>query len=115
MKVREMLIAVLSVAAIGLMSDSALAKEVSIKGHDTISVKAECSGTYFSPGVGGAYGCLNEDGSGIVCGGTGKNPKTGKDYSKTCDTFMKVPPCLPTRADIRKAEKAEQTQGSEKK
>lgn len=113
MKLREMLTAVLSVAAIGIMYDSAMAKEVSIKGHDTISVKVECTGTYFAPGAGGAYGCLNEDNSGIICGGTGKNPKTGKDYSKTCETFRKAPPCLPTRDAIRKAVEAEQTDQTE--
>ncbi len=101
MKLREMLIAVLSVVAIGLMSDSAMAEKISIQGHAPKDVKAGCDGTYFSPSKMGVYGCLNNDGSGIVCGGKGKD-------AKTCDTFMKVPPCLPTREDITKAEKAEQ-------
>ena len=108
MNLRKALPAVLVFAAIGLMADSAVGEKVSIKGHGQKDVKASCDGTYFAPSKLGVYGCLNKDGSGIVCGGTGKD-------AKTCDTFRTSPPCLPTRDAIRKAEKAEQTQGSEKK
>jgi hypothetical protein len=108
MKLRGTLIALLAVAAIGIMCDSAMAEKVSIQGHSPKDVKAGCDGTYFAPSKMGVYGCLNENGSGIVCGGKGKD-------AKTCDTFMKVPPRLPTREDITKAEKAAQTKGSEKK
>jgi hypothetical protein len=108
MNLRKTLPVVLAVAAIGLIADSAMGERVPIKGHGTKDVKASCDGAYFPPNKLGVYGCMNQDGSGIVCGGTGKD-------AKTCDTFRKAPPCLPTRADIRKVEKAEQTQGSEKK
>jgi hypothetical protein len=107
MKVRGMT-AVLAVAAIGFIANSALAETVSIKGHNPDQVQGKCDGTYFAPSSKGVYGCLNNDGSGIVCGGVGK-------YAKTCDTFRKAPPTLPSRDAIRKAEKAEQAKGSEKK
>jgi len=107
MNVRGMT-AVLAVAAIGFIANSALAETVSIKGHNHDQVQGKCDGTYFAPSSKGVYGCLNNDGSGIICGGVGK-------YAKTCDTFRKAPPCLPTRDAIRKAEKAEQAKGTEKK
>ena len=46
------------------------------------------------------YGCMDDDGHGIVCGG-----KTATD-KKTCDTFLVTPPHLPTRTDVLLYEKA---------
>lgn len=46
------------------------------------------------------YGCMDDNGHGIVCGG-----KTQTD-KKTCDTFMVNPPHLPTRNDVLLYEKA---------
>ena len=107
MDLRKALPAVLAVVAIGFIANSAMGETISIKGHSTTDVKGSCGGTYFAPSSHGVYGCLNKDGSGIVCGGTGKD-------KKTCDTFRTAPPHLPTRADIRKAEAAAATQGSAK-
>ena len=67
-------------------------------------VKSDCAasgGTYFKFSK-GEYGCLNSDTSGIACGGVGS-------YAKTCSTFRKVPPRLPTREEITKFEAAEAT------
>jgi hypothetical protein len=82
-------------------TNAAYAKTISISGHGPTNVKNSCGGTYFAPSSNGVYGCLNGDGSGIVCGGTGDN------YSKTCDTFGKSPATeqprtkLPAREDIK--------------
>jgi hypothetical protein len=73
---------------------------VSTKGHSPSQVKGNCSGgTYFAPGGAGVYGCIAQDGSGIVCGGVGK-------YKNTCDTFGPSPDVahprtqLPSREEI---------------
>ena len=103
MNLRRILPAVFLVGAIALIADSATGEKVDIKGHSPKDVKDSCNGTYFAPSKNGVYGCLNKDDSGIVCGGTGKD-------KKTCDTFKTAPPHLPSRADIRKAEKPSKTQ-----
>jgi len=107
MNLRKTLVAVFAVASICFIAVSAVGETVSIKGHSQKEVKASCDGAYFAPSKYGVYGCLNNDGSGIVCGGTGKD-------KKTCDTFRTAPPCLPNRADIRKAEEVKASQGSAK-
>ena len=104
MNLRRILLAVFVVGAIALIADSATGETVDIKGHSPKDVKGSCDGAYFPPTKKyGVYGCLNQDGSGIVCGGTGKD-------KKTCDTFKTAPPHLPSRTDIRKAEKPSKTQ-----
>jgi hypothetical protein len=84
---------------------SACEKQISTSGNSPAQVKKGCGGVYFPPGGKGMYGCMNDDGSGIVCGGVGKDPKTGASFSKTCDTFLKAPPRLPGRDEITTAEK----------
>jgi hypothetical protein len=52
-------------------------------------VKDSCEGgQYFPPSSIGEYGCVNDNGSGIVCGGVGKD-------ATTCTVFFKPP--KPTR------------------
>jgi len=46
------------------------------------------------------YGCIDKDGHGLVCGGGTAEQKA------TCDTFMTVPPRLPTRDEVFYAEQA---------
>jgi hypothetical protein len=78
----------------------------STKGNSPTQVEGRCGnnpgGVYFPPNKNGVYGCLNGDGSGIVCGGKGK-------YAKTCDTWGATPSVAlpnntakPTREDLDK-------------
>jgi hypothetical protein len=54
---------------------------IGVKGHNPDQVQGKCDGgTYFGPSKQGSYGCLEADGSGIVCGGVGS-------YANTCDTW----------------------------
>ena len=108
MNVKATLAAILLFATIALIADSAMAKEVPIKGNSKTQVEGRCNqsgGTYWPTSAGGTYGCVNPDGSGIICGGVTANDK------KTCGTFRQVPPRLPTRDEVRIGEKAEKTQG----
>ncbi len=108
MNVKATLAAILPFATIALIADSAMAKEVPIKGNSKTQVEGRCNesgGTYWPTSAGGTYGCVNPDGSGIICGGVTANDK------KTCGTFRQVPPRLPTRDEVRIGEKAEKTQG----
>jgi hypothetical protein len=69
-------------AAICLISNSAMATKVSIKGHSQSQVKSSCGGIFLPKNrPDGTYGCLNDNGSGIICGGIKKAQK------QTCDTF----------------------------
>lgn len=67
-------------------------------------VKSSCkaSGGVYFPKTGrhSTYGCINRDGSGIVCGG-----KSAK-HKRTCDTFLQTPPRLPTRPEVDLATEA---------
>jgi hypothetical protein len=103
-KVRAISVGILVLSTIAFVSDSAVAKRVSIQGNSKTSVKSKCDGAYWPTSAGGTYGCVNQDGSGIVCGGVSKTDK------KTCDTFREAPRCLPTRAQAVKAEMAEKPQ-----
>ena len=59
------------------------------QGGSPSEVKGGCdSGNYFPPSAIGEYGCVNDNGSGIVCGGVGKD-------AITCTVFLKPP--KPTR------------------
>jgi hypothetical protein len=63
-------------------------------------VEGKCNdkgGAYFGKSAKGVYGCLYQDGSGVACGGTGKDRKTCSSW--TAD--MKI---LPTRDQIRTAQ-----------
>jgi hypothetical protein len=63
---------------------TATAKTVSIQGHNPDQVASSCDGAHWPPNKNGVWGCMNKDGSGIVCGGSGKN-------AKNCDTFKRAP------------------------
>ena len=79
---------------------SVSAKTISIKGNSKTQVGGKCgeSGGIFFPSskTNRTYGCVNQDGTGIVCGGTTTAQK------KTCDTFKKLPPRLPSRSEAAK-------------
>jgi hypothetical protein len=81
MKIYVLLPSVVFVGTLAL-THPAHGKTISIKGHGPGQVKAGCGkgGASFPPNDNGVYGCLRADGSGIVCGGTGKD-------AKTCDTW----------------------------
>jgi hypothetical protein len=82
MNVKGVLSAILPFAAIALVADSAVSKEVPIQGNSKTQVKDRCDkggGKYWPDSAGGTYGCVNTDGSGIICGG-----QTAKD-KKTCE------------------------------
>jgi hypothetical protein len=111
MNVKATLAAIISFAMIAVIADSALAKEVPIKGNSKTQVKDKCDasgGTYWPTSAGGTYGCVNPDGSGIICGGVSAKDK------KTCGTFRQVPPRIPTRDEIRIAEKTGMTEAAQK-
>lgn len=108
MNVKATLAALLPFVTIALLADSAMAKEVPVKGNSKKEVKSRCDesgGTYWPSSAGGTYGCVNPDGSGIICGGVTAHDK------KTCGTFRQVPPRIPTRDEVRIGEKPETTQG----
>lgn len=110
MNVKATLAAILTFATIALIADSAMAKEVPIQGNSKKEVKKRCDdsgGKYWPTSDGGTYGCINPDGSGIICGGVTANDK------KTCGTFREVPPRIPMREEVRIGEKAETTQGAQ--
>jgi hypothetical protein len=87
-----------------LLTQPASAKQISIAGHTPASVKASCGGGTYWQFSGGEFGCLNGNGTGVVCGGTGKGPD-GKPYSQTCDTLDKVTVHIPTRIELLHSEK----------
>lgn len=104
MNVKATFVALLPFAAIVVVADLAMAKEIPIGGHNKNSVKLECTqnnGVFWPTSSGGTYGCMNPDGSGIICGGVSKHDK------KTCSTFRQVPPRIPLRDEIRLGEKEE--------
>lgn len=97
MKIRVLVIPVIFATAFALTCP-AHPETISIKGHNPDEVQGKCNGVYFAPGKkGGSYGCLNDDGSGIVCGGAGAH------NASTCDTFARGPKRtkLPTRAELQ--------------
>lgn len=100
MNVRVTLAPILALAGIFAIADSALAKR--IPAQSTGKVKSDCAASggvnFPKKGANGTYGCMNSDGSGIVCGGVTKTQK------KTCDTFLKVPPRIPTRDEAENAD-----------
>jgi hypothetical protein len=87
MKIRILLSPVVLAGAF-LLTHAAHAKAISTKGNSPTQVQGKCGnaegGVYFPPNKNGVYGCMNGDGSGIVCGGSGK-------YAKTCDTWGPSP------------------------
>lgn len=95
--------ALLPFVAIGYTADVAMANQIPLKSPEEIKNMCKDSGgvTFPKSGPTSRYGCINKDGSGIVCGGVTANDR------KTCDTFMVVPPRLPTRDEVHYAETAE--------
>ena len=87
MKIRVLVSPVLLAGAF-LLTHAAHAKTISTKGNSPTQVQGKCGnsegGVFFPPNKNGVYACLNGDGSGIVCGGTGK-------FAKTCDTWGPSP------------------------
>jgi hypothetical protein len=87
MKIRVLLSPVVLAGAF-LLTHAAHAKTISTKGNSPTQVEGKCGnapgGVFFPPNKNGVYACLNGDGSGIVCGGTGK-------FAKTCDTWGPTP------------------------
>lgn len=68
---------------VGSAGSATSRKQVPIKGHSRAKVKAGCNGVSWSDSV--TYGCINKDGSGIVCSGVTESQK------KTCSIFRKAP------------------------
>ena len=95
--------AILPFVAIGFIADLAIGNQIPLKSPEEIKKSCQDSGGVNFPKTGptSRYGCINKDGSGIVCGGVTANDR------KTCDTFMVVPPRLPTRDEVHYAETAE--------
>lgn len=97
MKVVTALAIICALTTLGV-ADSAVAAKVSTKGNSPDRVQGKCGesgGTYSPPNKNGVYGCLNPDGSGIVCGGVTKTQK------KTCDTFRVAPGRFPTMNELK--------------
>lgn len=94
----------IGVAVAQLMLFVGLAQAEQIPAQKPDAVEGRCTesgGVHFpKTGPNSTYGCINSDGSGIVCGGV-----TAKD-KRTCDTFMQTPPRLPTRWETEMADKA---------
>jgi len=104
MHIRSTLGAILALATIGLIADSALA--LPLKSKDAVEGQCnESGGTWFAPSEKGVYGCINNDGSGIVCGGW----KT--EYKNSCESLRRLPGRhgLPTRKELT-AEKAKKVE-----
>jgi hypothetical protein len=83
MKLRDLLALVLVLGAIGFVPDTALATRISPGlGKNMINTCKAGGGVSWVPGqTGFTTGCMNADGSGVVCGG--KDSK----YKDNCDTF----------------------------
>ena len=99
---RPFTMACLRLVVVAAIPGTALADKVSTHGNSPNQVEGRCGnaegGVYFPPNKLGVYGCMNGDGSGIVCGGTGKD-------KKTCDTWTAALRVLPTRDQIRERQK----------
>lgn len=100
---------ILSLVAIVFFADLAMANQIPLKSPEEIenSCKDSSGVTFPKTGPTSRYGCIKKDGSGIVCGGVTANDR------KTCDTFMVVPPRLPTRDEVHYAETAEADKAEE--
>lgn len=93
---------VFAVAQLVVCIGSAQAEQIPAQKPDAVEGRCNESGGVSFPKTGpnSTYGCINGDGSGIVCGGI-----TAKD-KRTCDTFLQTPPRLPTRWETGLADKA---------
>ena len=83
MKIRDPLAAIIAIGAICFMADVAEAERISLgAGQKAIGACKSGGGTSWVPGkTGHTSGCLNLDGTCVVCGGVGAK------YKNSCDTF----------------------------
>jgi hypothetical protein len=97
-----MLRTIFAVTLTGLYFGAAIAEQIPAQKPDAVQGKCGQSGGVHFPKTGpnSTYGCINPDGSGIVCGGITKKDK------QTCDTFLQTPPRLPTRFESGLANRA---------
>lgn len=82
-------VVILAVAILVAHASQARAELIDIDGNSPEQVKKKCDaagGTNLPLNESGTYGCVNQNGSGVICGG--KDPID----QGTCDTFRKVPP-----------------------
>ncbi|MEO7862289.1 MAG: hypothetical protein ABIU05_18030 [Nitrospirales bacterium] len=104
LSVKTTVTVIFALIGLGAVSDSAMAERVKLGSAAAKNAMSSCKGTggVTFPKTGGnsTFGCMNGDGSGIVCGGVKKSDK------KTCDTFLQIPPRLPTRDEVLNAEMA---------
>jgi hypothetical protein len=102
--VQAIVTVILALVGLGAASNSVMAEKVKLGSTEAKNTMSSCKGTggvtFPKTGPNSTFGCMNSDGSGIVCGGVKKSDKT------TCDIFMQTPPRLPTRGEVRNAEMA---------
>jgi hypothetical protein len=93
---------IFAVTLTGLYFGPAIAEQIPAQKPDKVQGKCGESGGVSFPKTGpnSTYGCINPDGSGIVCGGITKKDK------RTCDTFLQPPARLPTRYESGLANRA---------
>jgi hypothetical protein len=70
---------VVVLAVTSLIAEPALARRIPIQSQSR--VKSKCGGIFLPKNKQGTYGCVNDDGTGIICGGV--KPV----HQRTCDTF----------------------------
>ena len=104
LRVKAIVTVIVALVGLGVASNSVMAERVKLGSTGAKNTMSSCKGgggvTFPKTGPNSTFGCMNSDGSGIVCGGVKKSDKT------TCDIFMQTPPRLPTRGEVRNAEMA---------
>jgi len=69
---------ILLASMVSIIADSAIAQTVPLGNNTPRNVKQFCrqnGGTFFAGAKGWGYGCMLDDGSGIVCGGLPQNKR----------------------------------------
>ena len=100
MKMRAALTVIVAFAGMVFFADSAAAKTIPLVPQKT--VKKNCDGAFWpKTGNNSTYGCLNRDGSGIVCGGVEAK------YKNNCSKWKAKMFPLPTREALDKIEEIE--------
>lgn len=104
LRLKATITVVFALVGFGAVTTSAMAEKVKIGSAAAKNAMSSCKGTFGvtfpKTGANSTFGCMNGDGSGIVCGGVKASDK------KTCDIFLQTPPRLPTRDEILNAEMA---------
>jgi hypothetical protein len=96
MKLVNLAISSAFLATIVAAPQAAWADHISLQSKDKVEGACnEKGGVYWPSSAGGTYGCMNKDGSGIVCGGTSAEDK------KSCDTWPASARIAPTRSQVR--------------